>query len=95
MVYQQQEPGDGGELERDAPARVVVLPMLDLVVDEHKGRCDHVGHDGAPDVAKGFLAKRPPWRVGSSKENGLYNHQLLDRPLGPAMACQGNLHGRR
>lgn len=79
MVHDEQEPGDSRELERDAPVCVFALTMFDLVVEQHAGCCDQVGYEGTPDVAQGILVERPPWRMGSTEEDGLDNVSNLCR----------------
>lgn len=51
--------------------------MFDLVVEQHAGCCDQVGYKSTPDVAQGVLVERPPWRMGSTEEDGLDNVSKL------------------
>lgn len=51
--------------------------MFDLVVEQHSGCCDQVGYEGSPNVAQGILVEGPPWRVGSTEEDGLDNVSKL------------------
>lgn len=56
--------------------------MFDLVVEQHAGCCDQVGHKGTPDVTQGVLVERSPWRMGSTEEDGLENvSKLCWRPI--------------
>lgn len=75
MVYDEQDPGDGGELEENAPIGMFILSVLDLVVEEHDACSNQVCRNSGTNVTQGILIQRTPWRVGSSKKDGLCHSQ--------------------
>lgn len=77
VVHDEQKPRDSRELEKNAPVGGIALTVFDLVVEQHAGCCDQVGYEAAPEVAQGILVEWPPWRMGSTEEDGLDNVSKL------------------
>lgn len=73
MVEPQQDEGNGRELEEDAQGRVAIFPLVEFVIEKHRGEDSEIHQDQASDSDKSGLVDEAPWRMACTQKDGLYD----------------------